>query len=179
MKINCIQQKDNITFKSKIIKNNEIKKTFEYNKELLNKNEFSKVASFCRGLEAIFERGAKDTVYNLSSEIRRNKGFLLGTWYTNIVNLGGLSSLAQRKTFQEACNLEKSMLSEAIVTIGESNIKTDCDEFADKMFEQHVFQKLNECPEEILSDYGKKQWNETKFSYNRDFHSRDYNCNLR
>lgn len=55
MKINKIQQKNNITFQSKLIKNNGISKAFEYNKELLNKNEFTKVASFCRGLESIFE----------------------------------------------------------------------------------------------------------------------------
>lgn len=174
MKINRIQQKDNITFKSKIIKNNEIKKTFEYNKELLNKNEFTKVASFCRGLESIFERGPKDTVYNLSSEIERHHEIFIGTWYSVIARLGGLSSLAQRKSYQEACELEKSMLSEAITTIGESEINNDCDKFADKILEEYVFQKINECPDEILSDYGKKLWSETKNSYNMPWHSRNY-----
>ena len=178
MKINRIQQKNNITFQSKLIKNNGISKAFEYNKELLNKNEFTKVASFCRGLESIFERGPKDTVYNLSSEIQRSKGWYKGVCYSVTVNLGGLSSLAERKNHHEACKLEKQMLSEAVAKIGESNIKTDCDKFADKMFEEHVFQKLNECPEEILSEYGKKLWRESKSSYNRIFLPRDYDFNF-
>lgn len=38
------------------------------------------------------------------------------------------------------------MLLEAVAKIGESNIKTDCDKFADKMFEEHLFQKISKKP---------------------------------
>lgn len=174
---------NNQSFKSKIIKTKSIDNAFKYNELLLNEKRFSEVASFCRGLEAIFERGSKDKIYELKTEIDKKRAMFIGTWYNVSVSMnqtdgsGGHSSLMQTKSINETNKLKDSMVNEIIIDNGERFIGYQRDEFADKLLEEYAFNNIMDGNiNNVLSDYGKELWNETKRTYNHFCKSDKYSC---